>query len=298
MEIQSLSVVVPTKPCMNNCPFCVSKMHDSIWAESVKYKKYDPADRRTQKFQNKMAFARDNGCNTMMITGTAEPIQNKDFLLWLGDINKRLEKPFRWIEFQTTGVMLYQNETNLKILHDIGVDTISISVANMFDDVRNMEIMEVPEKARFELYELSNYLKDNGFNIRLSLNMTDEYQVDGGVLRFFKRAKELGADQITFRQMFYDESKPVKDLTEEEKWVKKHLIDPELIKDIQDYIKKKGKANEKLPFGAIRYSVDDMSVVLDDDCMSEEAKYVIKYLVLRPDGNIYTKWNDVGSKLF
>lgn len=29
MEIQSLSVVTPTHTCVNNCPFCVSKMHSS-----------------------------------------------------------------------------------------------------------------------------------------------------------------------------------------------------------------------------------------------------------------------------
>ena len=27
MKIQTLSVVVPTKKCVNNCPFCVSKLH-------------------------------------------------------------------------------------------------------------------------------------------------------------------------------------------------------------------------------------------------------------------------------
>ena len=27
MNIQSLSVVVPNKSCVNNCAFCVSKMH-------------------------------------------------------------------------------------------------------------------------------------------------------------------------------------------------------------------------------------------------------------------------------
>ena len=29
MQIQSLSVVVPNKGCMNKCPFCVSRMVDS-----------------------------------------------------------------------------------------------------------------------------------------------------------------------------------------------------------------------------------------------------------------------------
>ena len=31
-------------------------------------------------YLKRMEFARDNGCNTVMITGTSEPQQNKDFL--------------------------------------------------------------------------------------------------------------------------------------------------------------------------------------------------------------------------
>ena len=55
---------------------------------------------------------------------------------------------------------------------------------------------------------------------------------------------------------------------------------------------------ERLPFGALRYSVDGISTVVDDDCMNQEVKDTLKYLILRPDCKLYTKWDDAGSLLF
>lgn len=41
-----------------------------------------------------------------------------------------------------------------------------------------------------------------------------------------------------------------------------------------------------------------MSTVLDEDCMSEEAKESVKYLILRPNCKLYSKWDDKGSLVF
>jgi len=41
-----------------------------------------------------------------------------------------------------------------------------------------------------------------------------------------------------------------------------------------------------------------MSVVVDDDCMSTADKEDIKYLILRENCKLYTKWDDGGSLLF
>lgn len=55
---------------------------------------------------------------------------------------------------------------------------------------------------------------------------------------------------------------------------------------------------ETLEFGSKRYAVKDMSVVVDEDCMATEAKEALKYLILRPDCHLYTKWDEKGSLLF
>ena len=35
MEIQSLSIVVPNKRCINDCAFCVSKMHCGTYKDEM-----------------------------------------------------------------------------------------------------------------------------------------------------------------------------------------------------------------------------------------------------------------------
>lgn len=34
MNIQTISIVVPTKGCVNQCPFCVSRMHENNYENS------------------------------------------------------------------------------------------------------------------------------------------------------------------------------------------------------------------------------------------------------------------------
>ena len=115
MEIQSLSICVPTKGCVNNCKFCVSRMHENEYKNF--YNKIE--------IKKRMQFARDNGCNTLIFTGTGEPLQNTYYLKKIAEINNELPSPFVWIEFQTSGVML--DLENLNFLKEIGITTISLS---------------------------------------------------------------------------------------------------------------------------------------------------------------------------
>ena len=43
-----------------------------------------------------------------------------------------------------------------------------------------------------------------------------------------------------------------------------------------------------------------ISTVLDDDCMSKNNTNdgVIRYLILREDGKLYSQWDDKGSLIF
>ena len=66
MNIQSLSVCVPTVKCTNNCKFCCSAGHNDI-----QYKNNNMPD----EFFKRLQFARDNGCNVAILTGECEPLQ-------------------------------------------------------------------------------------------------------------------------------------------------------------------------------------------------------------------------------
>ena len=137
MNIQSLSVVVPSAKCINDCAFCVSKMHKEEYKNQLDSNKpfYDLYQK---DYLKRLEFARDNGCNTVMLTGNSEPQQNRPFLEKFGLLNEQLDKPFRWIEIQTTGVLL--DDGYLRFLRNhVGVSTISISLSS-FDGEENAKI--------------------------------------------------------------------------------------------------------------------------------------------------------------
>ena len=137
MKIQSISIVVPTTKCVNSCKFCVSCMHESPYEntfDAIAYRK-------------RIKFAANNGVNTMIITGTGEALQNTRFLKKLLKVLQSEGHPFPNVELQTTGVMLMtskegygpgKGETfpiypNVDLLRELGVNTISLSVSNIFD---------------------------------------------------------------------------------------------------------------------------------------------------------------------
>jgi len=65
------------------------------------------------------------------------------------------------------------------------------------------------------------------------------------------------------------------------------------------YVEEKGKFIGYLPFGPKIYDIDEMSVVVDSDCMAEEVhKNTFKYLVLRENCRLYTRWDSKASLLF
>jgi sulfatase maturation enzyme AslB (radical SAM superfamily) len=296
MKIQTLSIVVPRpgKKCINNCPFCVSRMRET---------EYDLANSVSigRNLQRRLQFARDNGCNTMIITGEGEALQNKDFLENLRHYNLGIKDPFQWIELQTTGVLL--DDKNLDFMENIGVSTIALSVADIWDDVNNNRIIGTPPKGYINLEELCKKIKDHGFNLRLSINMISEYDTAAPAMTM-KRAKNLGADQVIFREFYTSEND-----SEENTWIENNKCSDETIERFNKYILKYGKALERLPFGAMRYSLNGISTVLDSNCMasngddlaerlSKDGEETIRYLILRPNGKLYTKWDDKGSLIF
>jgi len=59
-----------------------------------------------------------------------------------------------------------------------------------------------------------------------------------------------------------------------------------------------GKFLYRLPFGGKVYSINGMSTVIDDDCMSKENNESLKYVILRENGKLYNRWDDLGSLIF
>ena len=315
MNIQTLSIVVPTKGCVNNCPFCVSRMHENNYHD----KKVDMFS-----LKKRIKWAIMNGINTCVITGTGEALQNYHFLGRLADLFDEMSHPFPNVEFQTTGVMLMDYEESgaisskdgayrpvrhyhgINILKELGVNTVSLSVSDVFDDVRNNEIIGTKEKTKIELAALITLLKSYNFNVRLSLNMLKHYNLRSPE-EILTRCKELGADQVTFRKMYSSEDKD----SPESAWVAANSCSEMKIREIIQYVAGgsdfidprvktvgHGKYLYTLPFGAKVYSILGMSTVVDDDCMSKNNDEALKYAILRENGKLYARWDDEGSLIF
>jgi len=306
MNIQTLSVVVPTKGCVNNCKFCVSKMHDNDYND-----KHDDEYYYEEDLKRRLKYADKHNVTDVILTGTGECLQNKKFLDILNKILRSLNNPFPNISIQTSGVMLMEtfnkntrsvlkdgNEivediyTNLLYLKEIGVSTISLSVADLDNQSLNFEIMCTPKKLQYNLIELCKQIKKHGFNLRLSLNITKFYD-HLKPFEIFDTLKMLKADQVTFRKM-YDSGQ----FTKEDRWVREHAVSEKFYLDLYNYIQTKGEAQYKLPFGAIVTSIDGIGTVIDDNCMGEDDISNIKFLILREDGKLYTHWENKGSLIF
>jgi len=110
----------------------------------------------------------------------------------------------------------------------------------------------------------------------------------------FNRAQGLGADQLTFRKLYMSGKE-----TPQDTWIREHSVRESFWSGLSAWVQTNGRRLERLPYGALRYSVSGISTVIDDDCMSTaEGKEEIKYLILRQNCRLYTRWDDKGSLLF
>lgn len=302
MSIQSLSVVVPGKNCINNCAFCVSRMHKDIVYEDrlpshiePPYigEKYTPAE---NKYMKAIRYAKDLGCSTLMLTGECEPQQNMNFLYHFLD-RYLPEGLFNNIEIQTTGRMM--TEEDVDTLAELGINTFSISVSSFTDLINNSIITNNPfldsQNHPTNLKKLCSWIKNAGCLLRLSLNMSDAfygYDCYPPEVIFKKCKEEFGANQVTIRQLYTsDKECPQND------WIRDNC-DHKKEEEYFNYIKVNGTPLERLPYGNVKYSVDGVGTVADDDCMSKKNLDEIRYLILRPDCHLYTRWDDPASIIF
>lgn len=298
MKIQSLSIVVPNKACINNCAFCVSKMH----CDSYKNQMDDNLpffDLYLKDYLKRLEFARHNGCNTIMLTGNSEPQQNRKFLTYFGMFMQMMRDPFQWIEMQTTGVGITENYLRFLRNH-VGVNLMSLSISAL-DDEMNQTIIGCPPDKTPKLEHLASEIKRYDFSLRLSLNLTKffdrfkNYPED-----LFKMcAEKYMADQITLRVLYTSGNN-----TPQDKWIRENTADPETIASLEYYIRTNGTILGTLPYGAKKYSLNGMSIVMDDDCMAKDdsKRYDsgenYKYLILQPDCKLYSQWDDKASLIF
>lgn len=285
MSIQSLSICVPAG-CVNDCKFCISEIRDNHVEKNINF----------DEIRKRMEYARNQNCNTLLLTGKGEPINNTTFISSILRNNSLMKtnsiSPFNFIELQTSGVGLLNNDQLLTELKEWGVKTISLSIVDLFSEYVNRNIMNIPKNKDYNIDVLCKNIKLKDFNLRISLNMTNYTNIND-FDEVYERLSDLEVDQLTIRYL--------EDLdgdTEKEKWIRKNRMSRIRIDDFYNYIKDNGNKLEKLPYGNVKYSVNGISTVIDDDCLGKETKEDIKSYIIKEDSKLYTRWDDNGSKIF
>lgn len=285
MSIQSLSICVPAG-CVNDCKFCISEIRDNHVEKNINF----------DEIRKRMEYARNQNCNTLLLTGKGEPINNTTFISSILRNNSLMKtnsiSPFNFIELQTSGVGLLNNDQLLTELKEWGVKTISLSIVDLFSEYVNRNIMNIPKNKDYNIDVLCKNIKLKDFNLRISLNMTNYTNIND-FDEVYERLSDLEVDQLTIRYL--------EDLdgdTEKEKWIRKNRMSRIRIDDFYNYIKDNGNKLEKLPYGNVKYSVNGISTVIDDDCLGTESKQSPKSYIIKEDSKLYTRWDDNGSKIF
>lgn len=287
MSVQSLSIMVPVQGrCVNNCAFCVSRMRDEKIVSQLQNLPF--YDLYVKDYVRLLDYARGQGCNTVLITGTTEPQQNIPFLKELGLFFRLMKNPFERVEIQSSGA--YVDERMLRFLRNhLGVKVFALSLSS-FDDEKNSMINGMrPGAFRNTIEGFCGLVKKYDFTLRISLNLNKASYDEPATT--IAKAKALGADQLTFRILYQSGND-----TEQDRWIRKNTS-PFIDERYSRYVKTSGKMLERLPYGLVRYSIGGLSVVVDDDCMSQHVAEDARYYVLKPDCHLYTRWDDPASRV-
>ena len=299
MNVQSMSICVPAIKCFNNCAYCCSKMHggdyENMYGQIEEFHNYAKA------LRNALEFARDNGCNTVMLTGNNEPQQDVNFLKIFALVNQTISKPFRSIEMQTSGALV--DEKMLRFFKEtVGITTIAVSTSCINDKKMNLDMVRSCDK-NLDLNQLYHQIKDMGFNLRVCLNMNDHIvSLDGASVEekidtIFNICTDVKADQITFRKLWSSDETGA----EEKKWIDENVtsVTDKLVDCMKTRVISDGTFLGKLEFGANQYDYKGFSIVVDEDSMAQDGtNAAIKYLIFRPDGHLYSRWDTKASLIF
>ena len=130
-------------------------------------------------------------------------------------------------------------------------------------------------------------------NVSACLNLSDDFNRFEPA-QYFKWAKGCGIEQLTFRKLYYLDMP----FCDQRAWVANHQLEEIKFHRIVEYIKQNGTPIARLPFGYIQYSLGGISTLVDDNCMSKNEIDNFKYMILRPNGHLYSRWDDKGSLVF
>ena len=141
----------------------------------------------------------------------------------------------------------------------------------------------IPEKYDYNPYDLISHIKSKGFILRLSIAMTtwfDDYSLDE-ILHMLKAP--WAPDQVSFKKLYGADTIASKRYDE---FVTEFKANSEI------------RRLELLPIGSWKYEVNGIAIVWNDDCMVRNDTENPRYLILQPDGRLYTRWDSKASVIY
>lgn len=289
MRIQTYSIVVGSKACNAQCPFCVSKMTPNQGIGAI------PSTINWRNFAIGCRFAKNSGVSTVLLTGKGEPTifpeQISDYLERLGPYE------FPFIELQTNGILMAQEgstfEQHLPRWYELGLTIIALSVVG-YDNGQNQAIFR-PDGQYPDLAETISYLHHFGFSIRLSCTMfrggIDSPQEVDKLIDF---ARSHQVEQLSIRpvRMPHDT-----DNREVAFWVKEHQLNDEQLSSVSSSVKSGGIEILRLAHGAVVYDVDGQNICLTDCLTLDPNAEEVRQLIFFPDGHLRHDWQYPGAIL-
>ncbi|MFX1368702.1 MAG: radical SAM protein [Promethearchaeota archaeon] len=272
--IGSLQITVPAG-CMNDCGFCVYKQHSS----KFKTEWNSNHERWYWEVERRIRYAADR-VEAVMITSHGEPTLNMAYIQDILNTLRTVSPSLAHVELQTSGVGLTEEKLNL--LFELGVRVISLSVPALDKD-KIVEIMCVPEKYKYDPIKLSKLIRSKGFILRLSIAMTnwfDDCSLDQILNQLVAVWKP---NQVSFKKIHGADDYASQKYDE-------------LVREFKS--RESFKRLELLPIGTWKYDAVGIGVVWNDDCMVSKEQKVPRYLILQPDGKLYTRWDSKASVVF
>jgi hypothetical protein len=259
---------------MNDCGFCVYRQHAAKFRTEWK----SNHERWHREIKRRIMYAADR-VEAVMITSHGEPTLNMTYIEDVLDILNRITPWLAHVEIQTSGVGLI--EEKLDNLHGLGVRVISLSIPALDKD-EILEIMRVPSKYDYDPIRLSELIRSKGFILRLSIAMTswfDEFTLDEIMSQLEAVWKP---DEVSFKKIFGANDMASRKYDE-----------------FAEEFRQRGYTRlEILPLGVWKHAAYGIGVVWNDDCMVSKEQENPRYLILQPDGRLYTRWDTKASVIF
>ena len=281
MRANNLTISIPNVGCNKNCPYCISKITGYINPEEPAVSKLVKMIYKIPKVKQ---LATTSGVTSVLLTSKGEP------LLYMEAVKIFLSTFKNFItELQTNGLGL--TESIVKTLSE-NLDVLSISIDEFTDLTKLIPILE--------------YIHNNdiGIIVRLTYNITkwDNLTLFYDMVNF---CKTYNVKQLTFRRITIPEFGIVD--TEEAKntvnYIKDEISEDEVNKFFT-FLEQKlssSKQNSELVFeseiGKI-YDYDEISIMTINNCIQNRAKDdMVRSLIFKEDGHLYTSWNSNASIL-